>query len=110
MGSKVCGGVEGIEACGTETGATREVASGAEGTKWDSGETGAGGSPVCSAIGDKSRRGLSTSDSSSSDPRRGKMESSRPGLPSINGKGGLTAAEMLYTRLGREPNMLKHLK
>ena len=38
-----------------------------------------------------------------------KMESSRPGLPSINGKGGLTAASTLYTRLGREPDMLKHL-
>ena len=54
MGPEVCGEVEGIEACGTEAGATGAVVGGAEETGGDTGETGAGGSPVCSAIGDKS--------------------------------------------------------
>ena len=67
MEPKVCGEVEGIEACGTEAGATGGVAGGAEETGGDTGETGAGASPTCSAIGDKSRRGLSSSGSSSSD-------------------------------------------
>ena len=59
MEPEVCGEVKGIEACGTEAGATGGVAGGAEGTGGDTGETGAGGPPACSAIGDKSRRGLS---------------------------------------------------
>ena len=53
---EVCGEVEGIEACGTEAGATGGVAGGAEETGGDISETGAGGPPACSAIGDKSRR------------------------------------------------------
>ena len=57
MGIKpeVCGEVEGIEACGTEAGATGGVVGGAEETGGDTGETGAGGPPGCSAIGDKSK-------------------------------------------------------
>ena len=54
MGPEVYGEVEGIRACCTEAGATGAVAGGAEETEGDTGETGAGGSPVCSAIGDKS--------------------------------------------------------
>ena len=54
MGPEVCGEVEGIGACGTEAGATGAVAGRAEETGGDTGETGAGGSLVCSAIGDKS--------------------------------------------------------
>ena len=54
MGPKVCGEVEGIGACSTEDGATGVMVGGAEETGGDTGETGAGGSPVCSAIGDKS--------------------------------------------------------
>ena len=54
MGPEVCGEVEGIGACGTEAGATGAVAGGAEETGGDNGETRARGSPVCSAIGDKS--------------------------------------------------------
>ena len=64
---KVCGEVKGIEACDTEAGATGGVAGGAEETGGDTGETRARGSPVCSTIGDGSRRGLSSSGSSSSD-------------------------------------------
>ena len=41
MEPEVCGEIESIEACGTEAGATREVAGGAEGTGGDTGETGA---------------------------------------------------------------------
>ena len=67
MEPEVCGEVEGIGACGTEAGATGGVAGGAEETGGDTGETGARGSPVCSTIGDRSRRGLSPSGSSSSD-------------------------------------------
>ena len=74
MGLKVCGEVEGIGACGTEAGATGGVAGGAEETGKDTGETGAGGSPVCSAIEDKSQRGLSSSGSSSSDPGGGRWK------------------------------------
>ena len=59
----------GPEVCGTEVGATGGVAGRAEETGQDTGETGAGGSPVCSTIGDKSQRGLSSSGSSLSDPR-----------------------------------------
>ena len=55
MEPKFCGEVEGIEACGTEAGATGAVASGAEETGGDTGETGARGPLACSAIGDKSR-------------------------------------------------------
>ena len=71
MGPEVCGEEEGIGACGTKAGATRGVAGGAEETGGDSGETGARGSPLCSAIGDKSPRGLSSTGSSSSDPGEG---------------------------------------
>ena len=74
MGPEVCGEVEGIGACGTEAGATGGVAGGTEETGGDTGETGAGGSPVCSTIGDKSRRGLSSSGSSSSDPEWGRWK------------------------------------
>ena len=68
MDPEVYGEVEGIGACGIEAGATGAVAGGAEETGGDTGEIGAGGPPACSAIGDKSRRGLSSSGSSSSDP------------------------------------------
>ena len=68
MGLEVCGDAEGIGAYGTEDGATRGVVGGAEDTGGDTGETRAGGSPVCSAIGDKSPRGQSSASSSSSDP------------------------------------------
>ena len=54
MGPEVCGEAEGIEDCGTEAGATGAVAGRVEETGGDTGETGAGGSPVCSAIRDKS--------------------------------------------------------
>ena len=55
MGPKVYGEVEGIGAYGIEAGATGGVAGEAEETLGDTGETRAGGSPVCSTIGDKSR-------------------------------------------------------
>ena len=74
MGPEVCGEVEGIRACGIETGVTRAVADGAEETGGDTGETGAEGSLVCSAIGDKSPRGLSSVGSSSSDPEGGRWK------------------------------------
>ena len=60
MEPKVCGEVEGIGSCSTEAGATGGVAGGAEETGGDTGEIGAGGSLVCSAIEDKSPRGLSS--------------------------------------------------
>ena len=47
---------------------------GAEETGGGTGEAGAGGSPVCSALGDRSPRGLSSSDSSSSDPGGGRWK------------------------------------
>ena len=68
MGPEVCGEAEGIGARGTEDGATGGVAYGAEETGGDTGKTWVGGSPVCSAIGNKSPRGLSSAGSSSSDP------------------------------------------
>ena len=71
---EVCGEVEGIVAYGTEAGAIGGVAGGAEETGGDTGETGVGGPPGCSAIGDKSRRGLSSSGSSSSDPGEGRWK------------------------------------
>ena len=74
MEPEVYGEVEGIDGCGTKAGATGGVAGGAEETGGDTGETGAGGSPVCSTIGDKSRRGLSSSGSSSSDPGGGRWK------------------------------------
>ena len=74
MEPEVYGEVEGIEACGTEVGANGGVAGGAEETGGDTSETGAGGPPACSAIGDKSRRGLSSSGSSSSDPGGGRWK------------------------------------
>ena len=43
------------------------MAGGAEETGGDTGEAGAGGSPMCSAIGDRSPHGLSSAGSSSSD-------------------------------------------
>ena len=74
MEPEVCGEVEGIEACGTEAGATGGVAGGAEETGGDTCETGAGGPLACSAMGDKSRRGLSSSGSFSSDPGGGRWK------------------------------------
>ena len=74
MGPEVFGEVEGIRACSTEAGATRAVAGGAEETGGDIGETGAGGSLVCSTIGDKSPRGLSSVGSSSSDHGGGRCK------------------------------------
>ena len=74
MGPEVYGEVEGIGAYGTKAGATGGVAGGAEETGGDIGETGAGGSLVCSAIGDKALRGLSSTGSSSSDPRGGRWK------------------------------------
>ena len=74
MEPEVGGEVEGIGACGTEAGATGGVASGAEETGEDTGETRARGSPVCSTIGDRSRRGLSSFSSSSSDPGEGRWK------------------------------------
>ena len=74
MEPEVCGEVEGIEACGTEAGATGGVAGVAEGTGGDTSETGAGAPPACSAIGDKSRRGLSSFGSTSSDPGGGRWK------------------------------------
>ena len=67
MEPKVCGEVDGIKACGTEAGAIRGVAGGAKETRGDTSDTRARGPPACSTIGDKSRRGLSSCDSSSSD-------------------------------------------
>ena len=74
MEPKVYGEVEGIGACGTEFGATGGAVDGSDETGGDIDETRAGGSPVCSTIGDKSRRGLSSSGSSSSDPRGGRWK------------------------------------
>ena len=74
MELEVCGDVESIEACGTEAGATGGVAGGAEETGGDTGETGVGGPPTCSAIGDKIRRGLSSSSLSSSDAGGGRWK------------------------------------
>ena len=67
MGPEVCREVEGIKAYNTEARATGVVAGGAEETGGDTGEIGARGSLVCSAIGDRSPRGLSSAGSSSSD-------------------------------------------
>ena len=72
MEPEVCGEVEGIEAYGTEAGAIGGVVGGAEETGGDTGDTRARGPPACSAIGDKSRRGLSSSGLSSSDPGGGR--------------------------------------
>ena len=57
-----------------DDGATGGVADGAEETGGDTGETGAGGSLVCLAIGDKPPRGLSSTSSSSSDPGGGRWK------------------------------------
>ena len=51
---EVFGEVEGIEACSTEAEATGGVVGGAEETGGDTGETGAGGSPMCLTIRDRS--------------------------------------------------------
>ena len=45
---------------------------GAEGTGGGTDEAGVGGSPVCSAIGDRSPHGLSSAGSSLSDPGGGR--------------------------------------
>ena len=74
MEPEVCGEAEGIGACGTEAGATGVMVGGAEEIGGDTGDTGAGGPLVCSAIGDKSRRGLSSSGSSSSDHGGGRWK------------------------------------
>ena len=74
MGPEVFEEAKGIEDCGTEAGATRAMAGRAEETGGDTGETGAGGSPVCSTIGDKSPQGLSSADSSSYDPGEGRWK------------------------------------
>ena len=74
MEPEVCGEVDGIEACDIEAGATGGVAGGGEETRGDTGDTGAGGPPACSAIWDKSLRGLSSSGSSSSDPGGGRWK------------------------------------
>ena len=66
MGPKVCGEAEGIGARGTDAGA--------EETGGGTGEAGAGGSLVCSAIGDRSPRGLSSVGSFSSDPGGGRWK------------------------------------
>ena len=50
------------------------MAGGAEETRGGTGEAGAGGSPVCSAIGERSPRGLSSDGSSSSDPEGGRWK------------------------------------
>ena len=47
---------------------------GAEETGGGTDEVGAGGSPVCSAIGDRSPRGLSSAGSSLSDPEGGRWK------------------------------------
>ena len=65
MGPEVSGEVKGI-------GATGAVVGGAEGIGGGTDEAGARGSPVCSAIGDRSPCGLSSAVSSSSDPRGGR--------------------------------------
>ena len=72
IGPEVCGGAKGIRTYGIEAGATGEMVGGAEETGGDSGEIGVGGSPVCSAIGDKSPQGLSSAGSSLSDPGGGR--------------------------------------
>ena len=74
METEICGEVEGIGECGTEAGATEAVADGAKETGGDIGEIGGGGPPACSAIGDKSWRGLSSSGSSLSDPGGGRWK------------------------------------
>ena len=74
MGPDVCGEAEGIGACATQAEAARAVAGGAEETRGDTGETGVGGSLVCSTIGDKSPRGLSSAGSSSSNPGGGRWK------------------------------------
>ena len=109
IGPEVCGEVEGIGAYGTEVGATGVMAGGAEETGGDTGDIGAGGSSVCSSIRDKSRRGQSSSGSSSSDPGRGRWKARGLARHRSVIRGGLTAASTLYTRLDREPDMLKHL-
>ena len=74
MGPEGSRGVEGIGAWGTNAVATGTMVGGAEETRGDIGETGAGGSPVCSAIGDMSPRGLSSAGSSSSNPGGGRWK------------------------------------
>ena len=66
MGPEVSGEVESIEACGTDAGS--------EETGGGTGEVEDGGSIVCSAIGDRSPRGLSSAGSSSFDPGGGRWK------------------------------------
>ena len=74
MGPKVCGEVEGIGACDTEVEATGAMVGGAEETGGETGETGVGGSPVCSTIGERSPRGLSSAGSSFFHPGGGRWK------------------------------------
>ena len=66
MGPEGSGGANDIRAWGFDAGA--------EETGGGTGEAGARGSPVCSAIRDRSPRGLSSADSSSSDPGGGRWK------------------------------------
>ena len=66
MGPEGFGGVEGIGTCGIDAEA--------EETGGGTGEAGAEGSRVCSAIGDRSSHGLSSAGSSSYDPGRGRRK------------------------------------
>ena len=63
-------GSEGIE--GIRVGVPRAVVGGVGGTDGGTDGAGAGGSSVCSAIGDRSPSGLSTAGSSSSSPGGGR--------------------------------------
>ena len=67
MGVEGSEGIEGIEARGPGA-----VVGGARGTYGGTDGVGAGGSSVCSAIGDRSPSGLSAADSSSSGPGGGR--------------------------------------
>ena len=74
IGPKGSGGADGIVVWGTDAGTAGTVDGGAEDTGGGTGEAGAGGSPVCSAIGDRSPRGPSSASSSSSDPGGGRWK------------------------------------
>ena len=64
LGPAISDRAVGIGALGTDTGATGTMVGGAEETGGGTGEAGVGGSPMCSAIGDKSPPGLSSAGSS----------------------------------------------
>ena len=74
MEPEVCGEVEGIEACGTEAGATGGVAGGTEETGGEPAKLGLEVPQHAQLYGDKSRRGLSSSGSLSSDPGGGRWK------------------------------------